>query len=438
MTSMPKTTLTAATACLVLLASAALPTAATSLTAPLSSQPDTLLKDSDHKKVGELMGACIEAYSEREGRRDAEAELKEAITKKWSKAAKGRDPLSLSDDLAAALWYANDYGKVKKIKKGRIDDFTVPLPMFGDDMVSDSAVWLPKKYAVKSQYPLVLCVPDEGEKPEDHLNTHWAQSDLRDNAILIALDMPDDSEHWGDSGKPGEAILMLALRDAREKFAIDFDRVFLAGRGPGVAAVMKIADRFSSRFCGIIGRTGDAADLQPENLSNVPCFFAGGGKLATDFAERTTGEGHAERVLKADGSVDDVWAWMQTVRRRSNPQEVFLIPGSPLPNSAYWLRVPPKEYAEGARISAKADRASNTITIEATGVDACTLSFNDTLVDLDKPVKVICNGSVNEDLVPRNFQTMMTMIYGARCEPGRVYTAEKNYDIPAAAPKDAE
>ena len=93
--------------------------------------------------------------------------------------------------------------------------------------------------------------------------------------------------------------------------------------------------------------------------------------------------------------------------------------------------MPAKEYAEGAKISATADRASNTITVDATGIDSCTIYFNDGLMDLEQPVKVICNGTVNEDMIPRNFNSMMQLIYKVRSDPGRVYTAWKAYDIPA-------
>jgi hypothetical protein len=446
MTPMSKNPLLYATASLALLSSAAssrvAPRGVSPVMAPIA---ETVLKESDHKKVGGLMGECIQAFVEKEGRRDAEEELSSTIRKKWSKAAKGRDPLALSDDLAASLWYSMNYTKVKGIKKGKIVDLPVEVGFFGEGYVSTAAVWTPKKYSAKKKYPLVICIPDEGEKPQGHLNDHWANSGMRDSAILVALDMPEDSSLWGETGERdvaskagGLPILLLTYRLVRERYAIDFDRVFLAGRGPGVAAAMQIANRSSSRFCGIVGRTGDAADLPPENLSNVPCFFAGGGKRASEFAERTTGEGQAERVFMADAKLDDVWAWMQTVTRRSNPEEAFLLPGSPVPNTSYWLQVPPKEYADGARIAAKADRASNTITIEATGIESCTLYLNDTLVDLEKPVKVILNGSVNEDLIPRNFHTMMGLIYSTRCEPGRVYTAKRDYDIPLVEPKDAE
>jgi len=458
MTYMSKHTLLCTTVSLVFLSSAARPPLASSKALNPSSPADAVLKEADHKKAGKLMGECIAAFLEREGRREAEDALKGTLEKKWRKAAKDRDPLALPDDLAAALWYSVDYTKVKGIKKGKIVDLPVDVDFYakegtrkqgkrkqrkrqaGDRYVATSAIWTPKKYSPKRKYPLVLCIPEPGEKPQDHLNDNWSDSALRDSAILVAIDMPEKTEHWGDMGERGNpeqaggaGILLTTYAKIRDEYAIDFDRIFLAGRGLGVESAMKIASLFPDRFCAIIGRTGDAAEIAPENLSNLPCYFAGGGKLAQEFSEKLEDAERAERVLKPDAQLEDIWPWMQTITRRSIPAQVLLLPGSPIPNKAYWVEVPGKQYPSDARLSAKADRASNTITIEASGIETVTIFFNDTLVDLDQPVKVICNGAVHEDKIPRNFNSMMEQIYRGRSDPGRIYTAIKKYDIPAAA-----
>jgi len=407
-----------------------------------SASPELVQKDSEHKKVGKLMAECIEAYVKRDGQRDAQAELSEYLDKKWKKGAEGRSPLSLSDDLGAALWYATDYTKVKGIKKGRIEDLEIPVPFYGEDFVSTSSVWIPKKYSAKEKYPLVMIIPAQGERPEDTLNEHWAEAEVRDGAILVALGMPEKTENWGALGtqnKPEEAggtgILLSTFKHCQQSFAVDFDRVFLAGHGAGVEAAMLIANSFPDRFCAIVGRSGDAAAIAPENMSNLPCFFAGGGKRATEYSEQAADGGYAECQVQADAKLPDIWAWMQETRRRSNPEQVVLRPGQPFPNKAYWVVVPPIAYGEDARLVAKADRASNTITIEAKGITSVEVFLNDSLVDLEKPVKVVCNGAVNEDVIPRSFAFMMTSIYTSRSDPGKLYTASRSYDL---APSEGE
>ena len=76
---------------------------------------------------------------------------------------------------------------------------------------------------------------------------------------------------------------------------------------------------------------------------------------------------------------------------------------------------------------------TNEITITAKHVSSVTLFLNDELVDLDMPVTVTCNGVQNKDVIPRNFTTMMRLIYSARNDSGRFYTAMRTYDVPKAA-----
>jgi hypothetical protein len=415
---------------------------ATPLAEPLQPGLDTtlLMRAADHRKLGGYFAACIEARKAREGKGDAEEELREYLDKKWMKASKGRGSLALSDDLAAGLWHSFNYTKkMKGLKKGKVAKFDVSAPYYGENYVANNMVWLPKKYDPKKSYPLILCLPDVDEKPADHLNDYWSLGDLRDNAIVVALDMPEDVSLWGSLGESdsaakagGQGILLSTFGEARDNFAIDFDRVYLAGRGAGVAAAMEIANGFPDRFCGIIGRTGDAAEMSPANLSNIPCFFAGGGKNATAFQKAATDAKYAECTLNPSGKIEDVWAWVQSTTRTSHPEKVTLHPGNPFPTKAYWVGLPRMEYGESAQLTAKVDRASNTITVEATGVQAITIFLNDTMVDMDKPVKVVLNGTQHEDLIPRNFYSMIEQVYTSKNDPGKFYTASMDYDIPAA------
>jgi hypothetical protein len=110
---------------------------------------------------------------------------------------------------------------------------------------------------------------------------------------------------------------------------------------------------------------------------------------------------------------------------------VILIPGTPIPNKAYWIEVPPFDGVGKAKIKAKADRGSNTIAIDGEGVTSVVVYFNDLIVDLDKPVKVTCNGAEHLDQIPRNLTTTLNLMFSSRSDPGKVYTATRQYDLPA-------
>ncbi|MCH2107623.1 MAG: hypothetical protein MK291_13400 [Planctomycetes bacterium] len=408
--------------------------------APVQPQQEALLKESDHKKIGKEIAACIEAFQEGKGRIKAEEKLSEAISK-WSKKKpfKDKDPLFANADLGMSLWYAMEYDR-KKVTKGKVNSVTVPTgPPF--DYEVEYCVWAPSKYKAKDgPYPLILCIPDAGQRPFDHLTEDWVSGDLRDQVILAAVPMPDDVAAWnqvGGSGTPGGlANLFTVLKEMTRNYAVDFDKIFVAGKGAGVSAALELSQFFPDRFAGVIGRTGDAGDASHMNYRNLPVYFAGGGQKATAFAEAMEADGFAEAVVNPDGKEEDVHAWVMATDRDANPAEVVLSPRLPFPNKAYWLEVPKTEEIEGRMIRGKVDRATNEITITAKHVSSVTIYLNDQLVDMDLPVTVICNGVKNEDVIPRNFSTMMRLIYSARNDAGRIYTASREYDVPKI--EDAE
>ena len=410
--------------------------------ASAAGQDELLLKDSDHRKLGKEIAGCIEAFSEGKGRIKAEEDLQEALDKwKKKKPFKERDPLSAVNDLGACLWYANDYDR-KKVTKGKVKTYSIETgPPF--DYEFEYCVWAPSSYKAKSgPYPLILCIPDAGQRSFDHLTEDWALGEIRDEAIIAVISMPEDQDAWnqiGSSGSPGGlANLFTVFKEMTRNYAVDFDKVFIAGKGAGVSAALELAQFFPDRFAGVIGRTGDAGDASYANYRNLPVFFAGGGAKASAFAEAMESEGFAETVIQPDAGEQEVFSWIKATKRDANPKAVTLAPKLPFPNKAYWLEVPVAEEVEGRVITAELDTSLNQITIEAKHVSSVTLYFNDILVDMDRPVTVICNGVKNEDLIPRSFSVMMRLIYSARNDAGRFYTASREYDIPQIAEEDEE
>jgi len=64
-------------------------------------------------------------------------------------------------------------------------------------------------------------------------------------------------------------------------------------------------------------------------------------------------------------------------------------------------------------------------------VTSVTIYFNDLIVDLDKPVKVVCNGAEHLDQIPRNLTTTLNLMFSTRSDPGKLYTAVRQFDLPA-------
>jgi hypothetical protein len=395
---------------------------------------DDALKPSDHEALGKVLASYAVAKREDKGVDKARADVG-AELEKIRKRLKNRDPLALTADLGKAMWQSFTYDSGKIVTKGKVKDVAYKDKDREQALDVTYALWAPPNYDPRKAYPLILCIPQKGEKPSDHLTEKWISQEARANAVLAAVQMPEAVSQWGEVGNTGKwggaAHLLTVFREVSRTYATDFDRVYVAGRGEGVAAALAMAARNPDRFAGVIGRSGDPGDLPCENFRNLPTFFAGAGAGATAFSEKCTKAGYDNCTLKPEGTEQDVWAWLQDHPRIPNPAQVVLLPGTPNPYKAYWLEIPPWDGQGTALIKAAIDRATNTISVDGEGVGSVILYFNDILVDLDKPVKVVCNGSEHVDVIPRNLPTTLDLFIKTRSDPGKLYTATHKYDLPA-------
>lgn len=420
---------------------AAFPAATSPASAPLEpTAPELRLKKQDHESLGKLLASCIAAISDKKlDRREEEEKFKEALDKLKKRKVKDADPLSLTEDLQAALWYAAEYSKQRGIKKGKVETVELETPL---KYTIEYAVWTPSKYNAKQgPYPLLMLLPDvpqpgQGVNLSDLITNEWQLGDVRDAAVLVAVPMPDDlaqRREIGSREQPGGiGNLLSVFAEVTRRYAVDFDRIFLVGHGAGVETAVAIASRYPDRFAGVVGRSGDAGDTPPLNFSNLPTLFTGAGQQATAFAEKNKELGYDNCTILPEADEAAIWSWISSKQRVAHPRRVVLYPGSPFPVKAYWVQVPPQDGSVATRVEAVADRESNSVTVQAKGVRQVTLFFNDILLDLDRPVKVSVNGVEHEDRIPRNFNTMMELIYGGRSDPGKLYTAFRVYDVPEA------
>jgi len=404
----------------------------------LAPSQERRLKDGDLKSLATALGEYSEAQAAKKDVIEAEAEVKEAMDK-LQKKLKGGDPLAFPADIGKALWLSKKYDKAR-VKKGKVESLEFDAPFIGEKGL-EYVLWAPSKYSArKNSYPLIISISDEGRDPKQHITEDWIAPEIRDNVIVASPVMPADTSSWGLSGSGGNAggvaHVLITLKAVTESYAVDFDRIYLAGYGAGVEAAVAIAGQFPDRFAGVIGRSGDAGETSAVNFRNLPTFFAGGGSQATAFQASTKELAYNNTTVEPAADEAAIWAWMESNPRASHPMEVTLVPGSPIPTRAYWLQVPPLDASAKARVDARIERESNTIFIDTSGVEDVQVYLNDILVDLNSPVKVIMNGAEHKDLIPRSFKTTLDLIDRVRSDPSKVYVATKNYHAPPKA--DAE
>lgn len=412
-----------------------------------------VLKDKDHEKLGEGISDYFEAKRESDGISDARDDLRAALIKIGKKHAERKASeeeqlqaaLSLSADLGKALYYSTDYSKTARgVKGGKVEvkDFEFNRLPF------EYAVHAPKGYKPgNGPFPLLLCIPglqgDGNQRAQDHITEDWINSDLRSSAVIVAIQMPERSDPaeriaaWTalineDGTGGGVAAILSVLRVIRENYAIDPERTYLSGRGPGALAAVEVAAMYPHVFAGVIARTGDIGTTAATNFRNLPTLLTGGSN-STAFKDACVEAGHDNCMIKADLKEEDIVAWIGENARDSNPTGVSFGPVRPFSSKAYWLAVPPGEKPEGSRISAEVDRETNTITVESEKIDRVTLFFNDQIVDLGKPITITLNGEETQQIVPRDFAHALELAYIGTSDAGRFYVAERSFDIAVEA-----
>ncbi len=377
------------------------------------------------------LAASLASYSEA---RESGANLEEAQRKvegdllALSPALSNEHPLQSPLVLGRAVWLSHQFSDEKR-QRGKITTEVFERGSFETGGM-EFAYRLPKDYDPgEHSYPLILTIPDEGELPTEHIQRNWTLKALKERAILVCPQMPTAIAEWDQvmiKGRPGGlSHVLTALRIATDRFAIDADRVYISGRGKGVPAALAAGNYSPQRFAGIVGRAGDAGELGPENFSNLPTLFTGAGARAQAFQDASAETNANNCLIDPTGKEQEVWDWIEAHPREAFPESVTLVPGDPFPTRAYWLRVAPM--APVSKTTATIERETNTIRIDGEGVSQVTLYLNDVLVDLGKPLHVICNGVERKPPLSPRTSLMLDMLNDGTSDSGCMYVAQANY-----------
>lgn len=387
------------------------------------------------------LGAYLEARAEGEELEGPKAELLRSLADLGE--ARGKDPLQNVADLGLALRATRPPAAERG---GKVQSDVFAQGSFARAGL-EYAYRLPREYDARASYPLIVAIPAEGEKPADHLRASWTDKELQEQVILMCPAMPLEGKTWEhvivNGGPGGLCHVLTGLRVALERFAVDPERVYVAGLKEGVPAALAAGNYSPHRFAGILAQAGEPGTVKPDNFSNLPVFFAGGGQKARDFAAAC----HPSSKFQLDRSEQEILKWMRENPRRTYPERVLVVPGDPepYPTRAYWLQVKPgAEFprwhpeAKNTRATATLDRTTNTVTIEAKNIAQVTLLLNDQWIDLEKPIKVVADGVEHVETVQRQFSSFVDMIYDGVSDPGAVYVARLEVDLKGFAPPEGE
>lgn len=133
-------------------------------------------------------------------------------------------------------------------------------------------VMLPPEYSPHHQYPLLMALRPAHRAAEEALEV-WANINSPDYGnqrgyIVIAPDYVERAATEYTFGAPAHKAVLDCLIDARKRFAVDSDRVYLAGHGMGGDAAFDIGMAHPDEFAGVIPVGGNAINYCKFNWEN--------------------------------------------------------------------------------------------------------------------------------------------------------------------------
>ena len=297
------------------------------------------------------------------------------------------------------------------------------------------SVLLPPEYSPHHNYPMLIVLRSRGRKNDDLLRWWGGQSDrpgpaMKRGYIVITPEYAEDNESEYSYSLAAHETIIETLRDARRRFNIDSDRVFLAGHGMGADAAFDIGMSHPDEFAGVIpiggnclnypkftrenGRytawyvVGKGFDGEHRDASNDMVFedlFKSGVRfdfLLVEYLGRGL-EGYLEEVPK-------LFEWMDLHRRTVLPQTIQADSLRKTDNRFFWVTavdlprttVLPSPSGPGSRFNTMTIKASvstvsanNIVTLRSPSKKHI-VRFLPGLIDFDKRVVVRTNDGRQE------------------------------------------
>jgi pimeloyl-ACP methyl ester carboxylesterase len=318
------------------------------------------------------------------------------------------------------------------------------LHRVGDDEnpePTEYAVWLPPEYHPLRKYP-ALVVLHGGQGPSLAID-QWSAEAARRGYILVAPEYTLPNQPPDYRYTPSEhAAVELALRDARKRYAIDSDRVFVAGQIIGGHMAWDIGLAHPDLFAGAVVISGLPAYYVPRYLGHherLPLYIVLG-DLAPASNEVVFNSYVKPLILKAwdvtyveyfrrgleefPEEVPHAFDWMDRRRRDPYPKSFEACSARTSDDRFYGVvirdfspgRTTAPEAAEKlgqnlhpATIKMKSSSMSNLIRLDVHGINRLDVWLSPKLIDFKRKPEIRVNGkSVNrQSRVKLDLETML-------------------------------
>jgi pimeloyl-ACP methyl ester carboxylesterase len=285
----------------------------------------------------------------------------------------GSAPANVIEILSHSKPFYNLSAPVAEDKPGF---FKLDVPGLAKEAKTSYWAQLPPEYDPYKRYPAVLVLNGEGSTAENELT--WWTGDWKDGQrfgqaarngyIVIAPEWSAaHQKDYGYSAREHAAVLN-SLRDACRRFAIDTDRVYLAGHSIGGDAVWDIGLAHPDLWAGVIPISASVdryCTLYWENAKLVRFYFVvgelDGVRLRNNARDldRYLQHRYDTTVVEYQGRghedyFDDIlriFDWMGRFHRNFYPREFVCSTMRPWDNYFWWLEMdgmPPKAMVDPA------------------------------------------------------------------------------------------
>jgi pimeloyl-ACP methyl ester carboxylesterase len=294
----------------------------------------------------------------------------------------------------------------------------------GDNEATDYAVRVPPEYHPIRKYPAVV-VLHSGKGPDSAIN-EWSAEAERRGYILIAPEYMAKGELPEYHYTPSElAAAQLALRDARKRYSIDGDRIFVAGQLTGANMAWDLALSHPDLFAGVVVISGLPAKYVPRYLPHherMPLFFVIGdlAPAANEFVYskyikplilKTWDITYVEYVRRGletlPEEIPPAFDWMDRRRRDAVPKS-FKVNTARISDDRFY-GVVVREFDAGrttapeavemlgnnlkpATIEMKSSAISNLVRLDVKGVSSLDVWLSPKLIDFERKADIRING----------------------------------------------
>ena len=325
------------------------------------------------------------------------------------------------------------------------------------------SMFIPTTYQASRSYALVVCLHGAGFTGEEYLERWRAR--LGDDYVLACPTYPSGA--WFT--RHAEELVLGTIRQARLRYHIDPNRIFLTGMSNGGIGTWLTGMHHAPLFAGLAPMaSGLDGVLMPflANLRNTPIYIIHGAKdqvMPVDLSRSIAREldvlgypyvyrEHQHEHPMAGGhyfpreELPDLVAWFNRQRREPLPTSLTIVRDGSHFHPFNWVRLdatdPIATFSEDLvdkrderikrRVYAKLDASivgSNRIEVKAEHVQRYSLFLNEQLIDFSKPLTVVTNGRLSfEGTVTPSVETLLRQAR-LRQDPERLFSVQLTIDI---------